>query len=84
MQTPFILYFSQGGAKWDHRFHPVSWDLNKWSSLKTISPHLSLAKGFICLTICNGSESVGLWGDRVRDGEQGMGLERGEVSEGDK
>lgn len=40
------------GEEWDQRFHTVSRDLNKWSSSKTIFPHLSPARGFICLVIC--------------------------------
>lgn len=41
------------GEQWDQRFHTVRRDLNKWSSSKTIFPHLSAARGFICLVICN-------------------------------
>lgn len=43
---------SQGEER-DQRFNAVSWDLNKWSSSKTIFPHLSPAKRFICLVICD-------------------------------
>lgn len=39
--------------EWDQRFHTVRRDLNKWSSSKSIFPHLSPARGFICLVICN-------------------------------
>lgn len=50
------------GEEWDQRFHAVKRDLNKWSSSKTIFPHLSLARGFICLVICNRvSRLTGPW-----------------------
>lgn len=41
------------GEEWDQRFNTVRQDLNKWSSSKTIFPHLSPARGFICLVICS-------------------------------
>lgn len=48
-----LLATCSQGEKWDQRFHSVRRDLNKWSSSKTIFPHLSGARRFICFVICN-------------------------------
>lgn len=65
------------GEEWDQRFYTVRRDLNKWSSSKTIFPHLSPARRFICLVICNSVNRLTEATDEGKHREQSSGVTSG-------
>ena len=73
----FFFATCSQGEEWDQRFHTVRRDLNKWSSSKTIFPHLSPARGFICLVICNGASRLTGATDDGKHGEWSRGVTSG-------
>lgn len=70
-QLLFFFAICTQGEKWDQRFQPVRWDLNKWFSSKTIFPHLSSVRGFICLVICTSVNRLMVSMDKGRDWVEG-------------